>query len=151
MRNKLSIIITGRNDEYYKDFLEKTSFNLNYTLKSLYDLKIDKFIEIIFIDWGSKKKLSENLFINTKYKSKIKFYNVNNKITSKEKDHDRRINTSKAHNLGVRLSKSNFCLLSHSDQIYPKYCLRNIYNLINGKIISKSTINSNYICYNYLN
>ena len=53
MKNKLSIIITGRNDNYYKDFLKKTSFNLNYILKSLHDLKLQKYIDIIFIDWGS--------------------------------------------------------------------------------------------------
>ncbi len=142
---KLSIIITGRNDNYLNDYIDQTSRALNYTLKKIYEKKLEKNIDLIFIDWGSKKTLiSDEVFIENKYKKIISFYHVPYSISKKEKDFRYRINTSKAHNLGIRLSKSEFCLLSHSDQIYPSYVLNNLNSLINGKLISEKKFSDSY-------
>jgi hypothetical protein len=141
---KLSIIITGRNDNYLNNYIDQTGRALNYTLKSIYEKKLEKNIELVFIDWGSGKLISDEIFIENKYKKLISFYHVPLKISKKERDYKYRINTSKAHNLGIRLSKSEFCLLSHSDQIYPPYVLSNLISLINGKLTSKKKFIDSY-------
>lgn len=142
---KLSIIITGRNDDYFEDYIFKTSYVLNNTLETIYKSKLEKYFEIIFVDWGSRKLLSDVLFIEKKYRRSIKFYYVPEDIANKEKDHKTRINTSKAHNVGIRKSNSEFCLLSHSDQIFPSYVLKNLKNFINGNLINKSIFDKSYI------
>ena len=63
---KLSIIITGRNDDYFEDYIFKTSYVLNNTLETIYKSKLEKYFEIIFVDWGSRKLLSDVLFIEKK-------------------------------------------------------------------------------------
>ena len=144
MQKKLSIIITGRNDNYLLNFLEQTSYVLDSTLSSIFKLNLDKLIDIIFIDWGSERQLHQNLYINNKFKKNIKFYYVPQSITNNELDSERRINTSKAHNLGIRLSASEYSLLSHSDQIYPDYVFINIISLINEKIITKEVLKKSF-------
>ena len=142
---KLSVIITGRNDDYLEDYVFKTSYMLNYTLEGIYKNKLEKYFEIIFVDWGSTKLLSDVLFIEKKYRKSIKFYYVPKNIANKEIDYKRRINTSKAHNVGIRKSKSEFCLLSHSDQIFPSYVFKNLKNFINGNIINKKIFDKSYV------
>ena len=142
---KLTIIITGRNDNYHEDYIFKTSYILNNTLETIYKNKLEKYFEIIFIDWGSKKLLSDTLYIEKDFRKSIKFYHVPKNIEKKEIDYKRRINTSKAHNFGIRKSNTEFCLLSHSDQIYPSYVLKNLKNLINGDFINKKIFNKSYI------
>ena len=142
---KLSIIITGRNDDYLKDYILKTSYVLNHTLETIYKNKLEKYFEIIFVDWGSKKLMSDVLFIEKKYRKFIKFYYVPKNIANKEIDYKRRINTSRAHNLGIRKSNSEFCLLSHSDQIFPSYVLKNLKNFISGNLIDKKIFDKSYI------
>ncbi len=142
---KLSIIITGRNDDYYEDYIIKTSYVLNNTLETIYNNKLEKYFEIIFIDWGSQKPLYEVLFIEKKYRKSIKFYYVPKNIANKEIDYKKRINTSKAHNVGIRKSNSEFCLLSHSDQIFPSYVLKNLKNFISGNLINKNIFDKSYI------
>ncbi len=142
---KLSIIITGRNDNYLEDFIFKTSYVLNHTLHTIYKHKLEKYFKIIFVDWGSKKLLSDSLFIDKKYRKSIEFYYVPSKVEKMELDYKRRINTSKAHNLGIRKSNTEFCLLSHSDQIYPSFVLKNLKNFVTEKIISKEKLNNSYL------
>ena len=142
---KVSIIITGRNDDYLENYIFKTSYILNNTLETIFRNKLQKYFEIIFIDWGSSKLLSDTLFIDKNYRKIVKFYHVPNIIANKEIDFKKRINTSKAHNLGIRKSKSEFCLLSHSDQLYPSYVLKNLKNLINGNFVDKKILDRSYI------
>ena len=83
---KLSIIITGRNDNYLNNYIDQTGRALNYTLKSIYEKKLEKNIELVFIDWGSGKLISDEIFIENKYKKLISFYHVPLKISKKERD-----------------------------------------------------------------
>ena len=81
--------------------------------------------------------MHQNLYINNKFKKNIKFYYVPQSITNNELDSERRISTSKAHNLDIRLGRPEYFLLSHPDQIYPDYVFTNIISLISEKIITK--------------
>ena len=142
---KLSIIITGRDDNYFNNYIFQTSYVLNNTLEAIYENKLQKYFEIIFIDWGSAKPLSDQFYVEKRFRKSIKFFHVPKNIANREIDYKRRINTSKAHNVGIRKSKSEFCLLSLSDQIYPSSVLINLFNLINGKLIDKKIFNKSYI------
>ena len=142
---KLSIIITGRDDDYFDNYIFQTSYVLNNTLGAIYESKLQKYFEIIFIDWGSDKPLSDQFYVEKRFRKSIKFFHVPKSIANNEIDFNTRINTSKAHNLGIRKSKSEFCLLSMSDQIYPSSVLINLFNLINGKLIEKKFFNKSYI------
>ena len=142
---KLSIIITGRDDDYLKNYIFQTSYVLNNTLETIYKNKLQKYFEIIFVDWGSEKPLSDQFYIEKYFRKSIKFFYVPKSIAKREIDFNTRINTSKAHNLGIRKSKSEFCLLSHSDQLYPSYVLKNLKKLINGNLVDKKILDRSYI------
>lgn len=142
---KLSIIITGRDDDYLKNYIFQTSYVLNNTLETIYKNKLQKYFEIIFVDWGSEKPLSDQFYIEKYFRKSIKFFYVPKSIAKREIDFNTRINTSKAHNLGIRKSESEFCLLSHSDQIYPSYVFKNLKNLIKGNLLDKKIFDKSYI------
>ena len=56
---KLTLAITGRNDNYNPFFLSRLSYCLNFASFSLQKLGLEKFFRFSISDWGSKKKLKD--------------------------------------------------------------------------------------------
>ena len=57
MKKLLTLVINIANDNYYEDLLFRVQKTLDLNLFFLNKSKEKKKIEIIFVDWGSKKKL----------------------------------------------------------------------------------------------
>ena len=57
----LSIVITGRDDDYMPDFLYRITTTINFIARNLDRLGRLKDVEIVVADWGSGKPMSQTL------------------------------------------------------------------------------------------
>ena len=83
MKKILTLVMNIANDNYYEDLLYRVQKALDHNLYFLNKLKDKSKIEIIYVDWGSKKPISDYLFVNKKFSNQVKFINVNEKIAKK--------------------------------------------------------------------
>ena len=134
----------GRNDNYHKNYKERLEIVLNSFLHQIEKFKLQNKIEINFVDFGSKKPLHEELScINRK---NINFLYINETrekyISGNFKGH---YNHNLAINIGVRRSKSKFCMFLPSDQFFSENMFHNLVNFLEYNIKS----NKNFIFKNF--
>ena len=67
MKKLLSLIINIANDNYYEDLIFRAQKTLDLNLFFLNKIKDKKKVEIIYVDWGSKKKISDLIFVNKNF------------------------------------------------------------------------------------
>tara|TARA_B100001057_G_scaffold501260_1_gene622789 strand:- start:8110 stop:9762 length:1653 start_codon:yes stop_codon:yes gene_type:complete len=138
MKIKLSIVTTGRNDDYIKNFISRLEYVVNYTLEKCNSLGQLKSTEFIIVDWGSKKKLSDNFnCTQKKFLSNVKFLEISRKDTLKlSKEIEGSFFTEKAINLGISKASGEYVLYITADTIFSKNGLNNIFNIIKNKKIN---------------
>ena len=84
MGKLLSIVINISNDDYYKDLIFRTQKALDFNLIYLKKINKEKLVEFIFVDWGSKKKLSDIIIVNKEFRNIVKFIYVDKKNCNKK-------------------------------------------------------------------
>ena len=142
-KKKITIVIPVKDDEYYDNFVKILNFNLDYILKKIFELDLQNVFKILLIDYGSKKPISNYIYINPKFKKNIKSLYLNHKIFFKiNQDKKERMNVSIAHNLGLINTKTEYCFLSHADQLYSKTFFLNLNAFINNKFINNEKTNN---------
>ena len=82
----LSIIIAVRNDDYYINLLDRINYSLEYNSWIINKLGLKNFIDLIVVDWGSEKKISNELIFSSNSRGIIKFYEISKSIALKEGD-----------------------------------------------------------------
>jgi hypothetical protein len=121
----LSIITSGKNDQYAGNFIQRLQHNLN----KLND-NIDKFstndIEVILVDWGSEEKLSDVLDIS-KF-THTQFLHISPDITQKYSP-DSGFSIVHALNAGFRRSQGRYIFFIDGDSYIPFESLLLIYNI----------------------
>jgi len=143
-KKKITIVIPVKDDEYYDNFVKILNFNLDYILKKIFELDLQNIFKILLIDYGSKQPISNYIYISPKFKKNIKSLYLNHKIFSKiNQDKKERMNVSIAHNLGLINTKTEYCFLTHADQLYSKTFFLNLKAFVENKFMSqKKTSNS---------
>ena len=63
MNKLLTIVINIANDNYYDDLIYRTQKALDLNLFYLNSIKRHQLVEFIFVDWGSKKRLSDIILV----------------------------------------------------------------------------------------
>ena len=63
MKKLITIVIPTRNDSYYENFSSIIDFLTNYSLSKIFELKFENIFEILLIDWGSKDRLNQSIYI----------------------------------------------------------------------------------------
>lgn len=141
-KKKLSIVITARNDNYVENFLNRLEFSINYFLYNAEKLKLITNLEFIVVDWGSKKKLSEEFrVIKKKYINNIFFLELSeNEAYKHSKNILGNFFTEKANNLGIIKSSGSHVMLCHHDTIFSKSSIRNIFSFIYDEVINKDFV-----------
>lgn len=134
---KLSIITSGKNDQYAGNFLQRLQFNLNKLELNLKELNI-KDVEILVTDWGSEIPLSTALITdNFKF---TKFIHVPSHLSNTYSP-DSKFSLSQSLNTGYRRSKGEYVFFIDGDSYIPKKSFSNLYNLLKN---FKSTDNIFY-------
>ena len=142
VKKKLSIVVTARNDNYIEHFINRLEFSINYFLYNADKLGFLKNIEFIVVDWGSEKKISKDFAVIKKsYINNIVFIELNKNESLK---HSKNVLggffTEKAANLGIVNSSGSYVLVTQHDTIFSRSSIRNIFSLINDKILNENFI-----------
>ncbi len=133
----LSILSAVRNDNYYENYLKRLEYTFNYTLRNIEKLNCLDKIELFVVDWGSKKKLSNEIHIfNNRYQDSIKILSIDEKFAS----HNNRYTTSNffselAENIALDYIDSEFILVQPGDQFLSVNDMYNLINILNNKKI----------------
>lgn len=135
MAIKLSIVTTGRNDNYIKNFIARLEYVVNYTLEKCSSLGQLRSTEFIIVDWGSKKKLSDHFnCTQKKFLKNIKFLEISKKdALNLSKGIEGSFFTEKAINIGISKASGEYILYITADTIFSENGLHNIFNIINNK------------------
>jgi len=130
---KLSVITIGRNDNYGQNFLQRLKHNINSLIHNVEKIGADD-IEIIVVDWGSTKKLSDILPVK-KYPF-LKFLHIPKEICDKYVPSS---NFSIVHsfNSGFRKSKGEYILTLDGDGFIDYSSFEKLYNFIKNEDLSK--------------
>ena len=119
MGKLLSIVINISNDDYYKDLIFRTQKALDFNLIYLKKINKEKLVEFIFVDWGSKKKLSDIIIVNKEFRNIVKFIYVDKKIATKNsKNYPNKFNYEKSYNVGIRRSTGKYILQTGCDNFF---------------------------------
>lgn len=124
---KLSIITSGKNDDYI-NFVKRMQHNLSKLNDNIDKLKLND-VEIIAVDWGSEKKLSDVMDAsNFKF---TKFIHVPPHLADKYSP-DSKFSWGQSLNVGYRRSKGEYVFLIDGDSYLPLESFEKLYNLVNG-------------------
>ena len=125
---KLITYVTAiANDEYYEDLLYRVQKTIDLNLFFLDKIKDRNKIEIIIVDWGSKKKFSDLIHVNYKFKKQVKFVYVSEKVTKKySRNYKNNFNLDISFNAGIRRAKGKFIIVGGCDQFFDPSSWRNL-------------------------
>ena len=134
-RKLLSILCSARNDNYYSGYVKRLQYIFNYSLENIRVYNFLEDIDFYIVDWGSKKKLSEDIFVaNNKFKSKINFIEVDEVFANKyNKFSTSNFFTELAENIGLEAINSEFTLIQPSDHFFSKQSIFNLINFLKNK------------------
>lgn len=135
----LSIIIIGKNDKYMGDYLYRLQNCLSLLGYNLDKINCLNKVEIIFVDWKSEQKISQNITLNSQSSKITKFIEIpiNNKysdVSAKKMYLNNKFFTTLAVNIGVRRAKGEFIMLTDSDSMMTLSSLENLIKLLENKI-----------------
>ena len=111
----LSIITSGKNDNYGNNFLQRLQFNLEKLNDNIQKLSVDD-VEVILVDWASDDKISNSL--SPSRQKYTNFLYVNNRIAN-EISPDCSFSHVHSLNSGFRKSKGDFVFFIDGDSYIP--------------------------------
>ena len=134
MKKLLTLVINIANDNYYEDLLFRVQKTLDLNLFFLNKSKEKKKIEIIFVDWGSKKKIADFIHVNKNFSNQVKFIHVNQKIAKKySKGYPNSFNHELSYNIGYLRSNGKYIFQTASDQFFTLSGWKNLISLLENK------------------
>jgi hypothetical protein len=128
----LSIVITGRDDDYMPDFLYRITTTLNFIARNLSLLNRLHDVEIVIVDWGSRKPMSETLNLSPQAAQICRFLYVPLELIKEIQNGKENFHPSISVNVGIRKSSGNFIMLSAADTLFTKFSLDSLLQLLDG-------------------
>lgn len=136
MKKKITFLTCAKNDGYYENYIQRLEYVLNFNLSNIYLSGLEKFIEILYVDYGSSKSLSKSIKIyNNKHKKNITFLKISKKELRKrfKSKFITDFSPQVAHNLAAVHSNSDFIMWGASDIIFTLENLKNLKNFFSQK------------------
>jgi hypothetical protein len=135
MHKLITYVTAIANDGYYEDLLYRVQKTIDLNLFFLDKIKDRNKIEIIIVDWGSKKKFSDLIHVNYKFKKQVKFVYVSEEVTKKySRDYKNNFNLDISFNVGIRRAKGKFIIVGGCDQFFDLSSWRNLINFTQENI-----------------
>jgi len=129
----LSVVITGRNDDYMGNFKYRITTCLNYLARNVKVLGRLDDIEVLVTDWGSDIPLAKVLPLLPEAGRICRFIYVNPTIARTVRP-DGDFCPSWAINASLRRGKGRFLMLFDADSLFPQYSLQALLDLLDGKL-----------------
>ena len=121
----LSIVYQGRNDDYAKDWIKRFEYIFNYNFHVLNELGFSSKVEFHIVDFVCDKTIIDDLrILNNKSQVNIhQVYDGKGKL----------LNVSRALNIGINKSSSEYILLLGADAFISPTSWSNLFNLLENK------------------
>lgn len=133
-RKLLSIVMTGRDDDYMLDFKYRVTTTINHIARNLQRLGHLDEVEIVVVDWGSEVPLAEILALTDEAVQICRFIYVPIEIVKAVQNGKDSFHNSKACNAGIRRATGEFVMCSASDTLIPMNSLEAILRLLQGEL-----------------
>ncbi len=133
MEKLLTIVLTGRNDNYKGNFKNRLANSINYNCKNIDELGYGSKVEMLLVDWNSDIPIQNDLPLIGAAVKICRFINVKPSLAANYMKPDQVFNTSCALNVGLKRSESNFIIAISADMIFSQYSLKILFDLIGGK------------------
>lgn len=138
MHNKeehlLSIVLCGRNDNYFGDFKYRITSSINYLCRNAEKIGRLKDIEVIVVDWNSEAPLSKELCLIQETHDNVKFIIVPPEIAKKYLSNGQVFNAGCAINAGIRRANGTYIMIMPADTLITATALQNLLLLLEGKL-----------------
>ncbi|MCX5999863.1 MAG: hypothetical protein NTU41_09835, partial [Chloroflexi bacterium] len=139
----LSVVVSGRNDEYMGNFKYRITTCLNYLARHLADLGHLDDVEVLVTDWGSTVPLAKVLPLSPEAGHMCRFVYVPPSITGIVRP-DGDFAPYWAANVGLRRGKGEFLLLSDADCLFPRRSLQTLLDMLDGKLVLPFDVNRTF-------
>lgn len=128
----LSIVLQGRNDGYMENFEWRLSTSINKISQNIANLNYSGIVQIILVDWGSEKPLTDVLKLNNYAKDYLDVIYVEKQIADKY-NRDSEYSMVHAINTGIRRASGKYTMFCDGDTYISLETMKNIVELIVGK------------------
>lgn len=124
----LSMVVTGRNDDYLGNFKYRITSCLNFAARNLALLERLEEVELLVTDWGSETPLSHVLPLTSEAARITRFLHVP-RATAGEK-----FRPVLATNVALRRGRGRYLMLFDADSLVPRFALRNLVDTLAGRV-----------------
>ena len=127
----LSIIFSGRDDNYWRDFVETIVYSVTHAVSMVAALGKQNLLEVVVVDWGSEKSFLDQLYrgLPTSLRSYIRSFHVPGVLTG-EQDKPYAFHNAKSANFGVRRSRGKYVWWTGADHIFSRVAIFNLVNFL---------------------
>ena len=124
----LSMVVTGRNDDYMGNFKYRITSCLNFAARNLAQLGLLDEVELLVTDWGSEVPLSQVLPLTPEAALITRFFHVPRAVAGE------RFCPVVATNVALRRGRGRFLMLFDADSLVPRFALRNLVDALAGRV-----------------
>jgi hypothetical protein len=127
----LSIVFSGRDDEYWSGFQHTITLSISYALRLVLQLGLGEKVEIVVVDWGSKttflNKLNESL--DNDQLGCLRGFHIPHNLTD-NLDESYKYHGPKSANFGIKRSRGEYVWWTGADHVFTKIGLFNLVNFL---------------------
>lgn len=140
----LSILLTGRDDDYMLDFKYRITTTINYIARNLHQLGRLDDVEILVTDWGSRVPMAQTLLLSPEAGQICRFLYVPPAVVRTVQNGEEMFHTSLATNAGLRRGRGEHLIVSAADTLIPEHALESILALLGGKAPAGIAVDRTY-------
>lgn len=128
----VSFILCGRDDEYLGDFNYRISTAISFLCRSARLIERLEDIEVVVVDWGGTRPLSQAVTLTPECDSGVRFIVVPPEVAATRNIGDRSFNVPAAFNTGIRRARGRFIAIMSADVLFSRVALFNLMHLLEG-------------------
>ncbi len=130
----LSICLSGRNDDYGRDFKRRFVQSMNFLAWSAKQSGVLDRLEVVFTDWNSDAPLAEELKFSPEAAPLIRFIEVPPGVAGPLNYGDTPFHTGRSLNVAFRRARGEFIAMMPADVLMTRYALERLLALLDGRI-----------------
>lgn len=140
----LSLLLTGRDDDYMLDFKYRITTTINYIARNLHRLGRLDDVEILVTDWGSRVPMAQTLLLSPEAGEICRFLYIPPAVVRIAQNGEETFHTSLATNAGVRRGRGEYLMIFGADTLIPEHALESILALLGGRAPAGVVVDRTY-------
>lgn len=130
----LSICMTGRDDDYMRDFKYRASTTINYISRQIARLGRSHQVELVVADWGSEVPLSRGLCLSNDAARISRFMYVPRSVVETARRGGNSFHTAMSFNAACRRGAGEFLMLWSLDTLITEHALDMLLRVLDGTL-----------------